>query len=193
MSRSEYKGFDEKEEKEADVSMESAAKELSNLTLADSKDSTGGGGEGEDMKGERPADLQINWMNMKDASTGRLMWRSANWGPDIYEYEKSEHLPKAILQCRSVSREINFSSRHELRSFHIEQYVYLHGHCIEQWSFHFGFVMPGSTNTWQQVIAAAAPDQMLDPTLLSGNVTFETHFFDGDRALCKSVVRLHYD
>jgi len=26
--------------------------------------------------------------------------------------------------------------------------------CMEEWRFHFGFVIPNSTNTWQQTIEA---------------------------------------
>lgn len=32
--------------------------------------------------------------------------------------------------------------------------------CAE-WLFQFGFVIPGSTNSWQQIIEAADPDKML--------------------------------
>ena len=145
-----------------------------------------------DYSNSKNGGLQINWMNMKDARTGRLVWRSGNWGNEAFDSERRENIPKEILQCRSISREMNFSSKHELRSFHIEQYVFLHGHCIEQWSFHFGFVMPGSTNTWQQVIEAAPPEQMLDPALISGHITFQTCFFDGENLLAKNVVRIHY-
>jgi hypothetical protein len=52
--------------------------------------------------------------------------------------------------------------------------------------------MPGSTNTWQQIIEAAPAHKMIPAEVLSGNVTFETCFFDGDEFLCKNVVRLYY-
>ena len=32
---------------------------------------------------------------------------------------------------------------------------------VTEFFFVFGFVIPGSTNTWQQVIEAASPDKML--------------------------------
>ena len=38
--------------------------------------------------------------------------------------------------------------------FRLEQRIFLHGQCIEEWLFDFGFVIPNSTNTWQQVIEA---------------------------------------
>ena len=63
--------------------------------------------------------------------------------------------------------------------------------CAE-WNFKFGFVIPGSTNTWQQTIQAAG-DAMLPAELLSGNVTIETGFYDGDTLVSKSLVRVFYD
>jgi hypothetical protein len=34
------------------------------------------------------------------------------------------------------------------------------------WLFQFGFVIPGSTNSWQQIIEAAPPDKMLPASML---------------------------
>lgn len=36
-----------------------------------------------------------------------------------------------------------------------------------EWKFRFGFVIPGSTNTWQQTIEAAEDEQMLPADLIS--------------------------
>lgn len=85
-----------------------------------------------------------------------------------------------------------------------------------EWKFDFGFVMPGSTNSWQQTIEAAGGSRMLPAALLryvcgpavavrlpivtvrtcmscSGNVTIETGFYDGDSLVSKSLVRVFYD
>lgn len=94
-------------------------------------------------------------MNMRDANTGRLMWRSADWDVDEmftreirgqyscrfrvsswliyldYLSINTEDIPKGILSCRVVSREIVFSSQIELESFRLEQRVYFKGVCIE--------------------------------------------------------------
>ena len=51
--------------------------------------------------------------------------------------------------------------------------------------------MPGSTNTWQQVIEAA--DEMMPAEVLNGNVVIETSFFDGDMLISKCRVRIFYD
>ena len=100
------------------------------------------------------------------------------------------HVPASILSCRAVSREMNFSSLEEIRHFRLEQRVFFQGSCIEEWRFEFGFVIPGSTNSWQQVIEAA--DQMLEADMLSGRITIETSFFDGENFIAKSLVRIFY-
>lgn len=139
------------------------------------------------------AGLRINSMNMRDSKSGRLIWQSDDWGDDMFEREMEAHIPKEILNCRAVSREINFSSKSTLDKFRLEQRVFFNGICIEEWFFTFGFVIPGSTNTWQQIIQAAPPDKIIPAELLSGNVTFETSFYDDKLFLCKNLVRIFYD
>jgi len=39
----------------------------------------------------------------------------------------------------------------------------------------------------------AAVSRALQAEALSGNVTIETNFFDGDRLLAKSLIRVYYD
>lgn len=57
-------------------------------------------------------------MNMRDASSGRLMWRSSNWDvEEMFNKEIAEEVPKDILDCRVVSREIIFTSKMELENF----------------------------------------------------------------------------
>ena len=131
-------------------------------------------------------------MNMRDGTTGKMIWESSNWGPDMFDKEMVENIPKEILQCRQVSREINFSSVQQLSKFRIEQRIFFQGQCIEQWFFSFGFVIPGSTNTWQQMIEAAPPDEMMPAEVLSGHIVIETSFFDNQMFICKNLVRLHY-
>jgi hypothetical protein len=56
----------------------------------------------------------------------------------------------------------------------LRQRVYLGEHCIEEWDFDFGFVIPGSVNTWQTTIESAGEGAMLDPTQISGLGAFYT-------------------
>lgn len=134
----------------------------------------------------------LNFMNMRDASTGKIVWESpSDWKEKFFQQELEAHVPKEILACKEVSREVNFTSIEKMEEFKLLQKVYFQGHCLEEWFFKFGFVMPTSTNQWQSTIEAAA--EMLPAEALSGNVTIETNFFDGQRLLAKSLVRVFYE
>eukprot|EP00294_Goniomonas_avonlea_P014671 CAMPEP_0114560124 /NCGR_PEP_ID=MMETSP0114-20121206/11292_1 /TAXON_ID=31324 /ORGANISM="Goniomonas sp, Strain m" /LENGTH=156 /DNA_ID=CAMNT_0001745649 /DNA_START=32 /DNA_END=502 /DNA_ORIENTATION=+ len=136
--------------------------------------------------------FKLNWMNMRDASTGVMMWESpGDWTEKFFLEELEARVPATILECKEVSREVNFTSLQKIDNFKLLQRVFLQDQVIEEWRFNFGFVIPGSTNTWQSVIEAAG--DMLPAELLSGNVTIETSFIDGDATLGKSLVRVFYD
>jgi len=137
--------------------------------------------------------FKISSMNMCDAYTGREIWHSGVWDAStMFDDEIDERIPKEILSCRSVSRELVFSSTEEVKKFRLEQRIYFRGTCIEEWFFSFGYVIAGSSNSWQQTIDAAPPSQMLSAEVLSGNVVFETSFYDDKQFLCKNSVRIHY-
>eukprot|EP00397_Hematodinium_sp_SG-2012_P052180 GEMP01061569.1.p1 GENE.GEMP01061569.1~~GEMP01061569.1.p1 ORF type:complete len:148 (+),score=30.16 GEMP01061569.1:268-711(+) len=138
---------------------------------------------------ERPP-FTINWMNMRDADTGDIIWESDGW--DVSAAEVVARIPKSILRCRRVSREINFSSVNLMNKFRLEQTVMFKGLTLEEWDFYFGFVIPNSTNSWQQTIEAADEGEMLPPELLSGNVVMETTFYDGDNLVLSQKIRLFY-
>lgn len=69
-----------------------------------------------------------------------------------------------------------------MQQFRLEQRVFFKGTVIEgmlnilsliyiynydlEWAFSFGFVIPGSTNTWQSLIEAAPESQMIPANLL---------------------------
>ena len=137
--------------------------------------------------------FRINSMNMRNAATGALKWESGTWSSELWQHELEAHVPPDILQCPAVSREINFTSMEEMESFRLEQRIFFQGVCMEEWFFDFGFVIPGSTNTWQNTIEAAGGDQMLPASMLSGNVTIETTFYDGEMYLARCLVRIYYD
>ena len=148
--------------------------------------------------------FRLREMSMRDCSdSGTMLWHSTAFSeedeasqsgkdlaPCFRPGEMSERVPKQILECRTISRDICFSSIHVVQKLCLKQRVCLHGKCIEEWEFDFGFVMPGSVNTWQQVIEAAPA--MIPADVLSGNVTFENCFFDGKTFLCRNTVRLFY-
>ena len=66
------------------------------------------------------------------------------------------------------------------------------GACRAVWTFKFGFVIPGSTNSWQQTIEADK-DHMLPAEVLSGNLTIESSFYDGEELVSQSTVRVFYE
>mgnify|MGYP003385496878 CR=1 FL=1 len=138
------------------------------------------------------AGFSINKMNMRDGDAGTLLWESSDWGSGAFENEISERVPKSILKCKVVSRDVNFSSVEKINKLRIEQRVYLHGNCIEEFNYTFGFVIPGSSNSWQQTILAADAGDMLPAEVLSGNVVFESSFYDDDLFVCKCSVRMFY-
>jgi retinal rod rhodopsin-sensitive cGMP 3',5'-cyclic phosphodiesterase subunit delta len=100
-------------------------------------------------------------------------------------------IPKTILEKKEISRELNFTSTEMMKKFRILQQVSLHGNVIEEWYFKIGFVMPGSTNTYQSTIEAA--QNVIPAEILSGNVVIETSFLEEDLFICKNVVRVFYE
>ena len=49
----------------------------------------------------------------------------------IYFFFISARVPKKILKCKTVSREINFSSKEQMDKFRLEQKVYFKGKILE--------------------------------------------------------------
>ena len=109
-------------------------------------------------------------------------------------FTSSARVPKKVLKCKHVSRELNFSSEEELSNLRLQQKILFKGKAMEgilllfavmtccsmcntllfnsffllltEWNFDFGFVIPGSTNTWQSVIEAAPESQMMPAQVL---------------------------
>ena len=45
--------------------------------------------------------------------------------------ELRAEVPASILRCAAVSREINFTSREEIKKFRLEQRIFFRGACLE--------------------------------------------------------------
>ncbi|KAI2799106.1 hypothetical protein RDWZM_004389 [Blomia tropicalis] len=135
--------------------------------------------------------FKLNWMNLRDADTGDIVWEEKS---DFLKPDKEHEarVPKRILNCRAVSREINFTSVEPMEKFRLEQRVLFKGRCLEEWFFEFGYVIPNSTNTWQSFIEAAPESQMMPANVLNGNIIIETKFFDDNLLVSTSKVRLYY-
>lgn len=155
----------------------------------------GGGRRNMSAKDERAKEIlrgfKLNWMNLRDAETGKILWQGTE-DLSVPGVEHEARVPKKILKCKAVSRELNFSSAEQMEKFRLEQKVYFKGQCLEEWFFEFGFVIPNSTNTWQSLIEAAPESQMMPASVLTGNVIIETKFFDDDLLVSTSRVRLFY-
>ena len=136
------------------------------------------------------AGFKINSMTMRDAANGRVFWTCELWDKEVLE--KTETLPKDLLKCRTVTREINFSSVEEIRDFRLTQRVWLESHVIEEWNFQFGFVIPHSTNSWQQTIEAASPAEMLPVEVINEKVVIETLFLVKNKIIHRSKIRVRY-
>lgn len=137
--------------------------------------------------------FSINSITMSDGDTGEIIWQT----DDCRNYlnaqkELKAYIPKKILKCRSVAREVNFSSKEMIRKLRVEQTIIYEGLESEFFEFFFGFVIPGSTNTWQQTIDSDEPEKMISPDLLSGKLYVLTKFYDGDTFLCSSSIRIYY-
>ncbi|XP_065220091.1 retinal rod rhodopsin-sensitive cGMP 3',5'-cyclic phosphodiesterase subunit delta [Planococcus citri] len=135
--------------------------------------------------------FQVNWMNIRDAETGTLLWQS-NEDLSFPDKEHEARVPKKILKCKAVSREINFTSVEPMEKLRLEQKILFKGRYLEEWYFEFGFVIPNSTNTWQSIIEAAPESQMMPANVLNGNVVIETSFYDDDLLISTSKLRLFY-
>ena len=105
------------ESKEADVAPSRGAKDLE----AKMASATIGGGIGVAPEARRVGNgFRINWMNMRDAATGKILWeQSKGWG-DMYDREILARVPRRLLDCRAVSREVNFSSEFKMKDFRLE-------------------------------------------------------------------------
>lgn len=130
-------------------------------------------------------------MKIKDHDSGNVLWEGKE-DLSLPDIEHEARIPKSLLNCRAVSREINFSSVEPMEKFRIEQKVLFKGRCIEEWRFEFGFVIPNSTNTWENTIDAAPESEMMPANILNGNVVIETKFFDDDFLVSTSHVRIYY-
>lgn len=132
--------------------------------------------------------FKINSMKMKDGSTGKVMWECNNF--DLNLEDHAETLPKEILLCLEVVREINFSSIELIEDLELIQNFYLGTDLIESSRFMFGFVIPNSTNNWEQMIEAK--DEMIPYEILSGNLKVETTFLTNGQVICTNLITIYY-
>lgn len=135
----------------------------------------------------------INRITMSNAETGEIIWFSNDCQNFLNaKKELKAYIPKKILKCQTVAREIIFSSKELIKKLRVEQSILFEDLESEFFEFSFGFVIPGSTNTWQQTIDADEPEKMMAPEVLSGKLVVLTKFYDGDTFICSSSIRIYY-
>jgi retinal rod rhodopsin-sensitive cGMP 3',5'-cyclic phosphodiesterase subunit delta len=132
--------------------------------------------------------FKINSMKMKNGENGKVLWECKEW--DMTIEKKSESLPKEILKCKEIVREINFSSVEQVQDLELIQNFYLCDEMVESSRFIFGFVIPNSTNSWEQHIEAK--QEMIPYTVLSGNLVVETLFLSNGHVIFKNNILIYY-
>ncbi|XP_035987556.1 retinal rod rhodopsin-sensitive cGMP 3',5'-cyclic phosphodiesterase subunit delta isoform X1 [Fundulus heteroclitus] len=142
----------------------------------------------EDRAKEILKGFKLNWMNLRDAETGKVLWQGTE-DLSVPGVEHEARVPKKILKCKAVSRELNFSSTEQLEKFRLEQKVFFKGQCLEEWFFEFGFVIPNSTNTWQSLIEAAPESQMMPANVLTESRAHGQYNRDWQKLM--NILQLH--
>ena len=128
---------------------------------------------------------------MGDFETGTEIWSDKDCSGYNDEKEIQARIPKEILESSAVSRDVVFSSQEVIKNFHLIQRVFLAQQMVEFFEYKFGFVIPGSTNSWQQVISTDK-NNMMAPQDISGKLVVETLFLDDTQVICTSQVRIYY-
>ncbi len=133
--------------------------------------------------------FKINQMQMKDGDNGKVMWESKNW--DLNILTRTEKITKDLLKCKTIIRNVNFSSVEPIQDLELVQNFYLMGELLESSRFKFGFVIPNSTNDWEQIIEAKE-DGVLPAEVLSGKLHVETYFLCQGRIIIKNKILIYY-
>ncbi|CDW89065.1 retinal rod rhodopsin-sensitive cgmp 3-cyclic phosphodiesterase subunit delta [Stylonychia lemnae] len=134
--------------------------------------------------------FKIVSLKMKNAANGQVLYESSEW--DLSENEvKDVRFPKEMLQCTELSRELVFESREAITDLQLLQKISLNNQEIEHLYFKFGFVIPNSQNSWDQIIQADS-EGILPAEVLSGNLMVETLFISQDQVINRSFYRVFY-
>ena len=133
--------------------------------------------------------FRLNHMQMKNGENGEVMWEVKSW--DLTKENHTENITKELLKCKRIIRNVNFSSDEKIDELELVQNFYLMGELFESSKFKFGFVIPGSTNDWEQIIMAKE-DGVLPAEVLSGKLRVETYFLVKGKVLYKNKILIYY-
>ena len=135
--------------------------------------------------------FKIVSLSIKDGDGGKVLWESKSY--NLNNIETEEHLPKEILTCKEVIREVKFYSKEKIFDLELVHNYYLTGELIETDRFYFGFVIPNSTNNWEQIIEAKSPEEMIPFNVLSGNLVVEVLFLSKGELIVRNRVLIYYE
>ena len=133
--------------------------------------------------------FRVNHMQMKNGENGEVMWEVKSW--DLTKEQHTENITKELLKCKRIIRNVNFSSDEKIDELELVQNFYLMGELFESSRFKFGFVIPGSTNDWEQIMIAKE-DGVLPAEVLSGKLQVETLFLIQGKILYKNRILIYY-
>eukprot|EP00033_Pygsuia_biforma_P003761 GCRY01004120.1.p1 GENE.GCRY01004120.1~~GCRY01004120.1.p1 ORF type:complete len:159 (+),score=22.35 GCRY01004120.1:311-787(+) len=137
--------------------------------------------------------FKLQYVKLFDGHKGSVLWESVEWNNvDVFSSHLEAHVPKKIFKSKVVSREICFSSEKEIKNFNMTQVVTLDDVEIEEWDFDFGFVIPGSVNTWQIKQLAAAKNKRVNYKTASGKIFITTSFYDGEYLIAENRLQVFY-
>ena len=133
--------------------------------------------------------FKINLIQMKDGDSGKMMWDCKDW--DFSSPNQIVKISKELLKCKIIKRNVNFSSVEKIEDLELVQNFYLMGELFESSRFNFGFVIPNSTNDWEQIIEAKE-DGVLPAEVLSGKLKVETLFLCEGKIIIKNKILIYY-
>ena len=133
--------------------------------------------------------FKINLIQMKDGDSGKMMWDCKDW--DFSSSNQTVKISKELLKCKIIKRNVNFSSVEKIEDLELIQNFYLMGELFESSRFKFGFVIPNSTNDWEQIIEAKE-DGVLPAEVLSGKLKVETLFLCEGKIIIKNKILIYY-
>ena len=133
--------------------------------------------------------FKINLIQMKDGDSGKMMWDCKDW--DLSSSNQTVKISKELLKCKIIKRNVNFSSVEKIEDLELIQNFYLMGELFESSRFKFGFVIPNSTNDWEQIIEAKE-DGVLPAEVLSGKLKVETLFLCEGKIIIKNKILIYY-
>ncbi|CCI47388.1 unnamed protein product [Albugo candida] len=134
-------------------------------------------------------EVEEEWKQLHEPKAGRI---------EVSMNQRAQQICKGLrinfmnMRCEETGKVLWQTDEWSEDVFRIEQEGKLTRHNMNQWRFTFGFVIPGSTNTWQQSIESAGRGNMLDPSTISGKLMIETAFYNGELPIARTIYRIYY-